>query len=255
MGVIYSVKNTSIFTDGKVIATVDDSGLVTFKNTGTVTIVVSPDTDGFIQNLLKYINYIYELGDTSSIDSSQIADILIKYVGLDINRNVLAALLDACFAIYDIVGDTADPVQLTATAARILGNLILQFTTNDTITFTVVDGVPCTDFDIEGANTVREGTQIQLSIENAQPVAADTSDITWSSSDPSIAYVDPVTGTITGRDAGGSLGQYSQQTVEITATSAANNVSKTVTITVTGKTGSYLSDVEITVELISLIES
>lgn len=246
MGVIYSVKNTSIFTDGKVIATVDDSGLVTFKNTGTVTIVVSPDTDGFIQNLLKYINYIYELGDTSSIDSSQIADILIKYVGLDINRNVLAALLDACFAIYDIVGDTADPVQLTATAARILGNLILQFTTNDTITFTVVDGVPCTDFDIEGANTVREGTQIQLSIENAQPVAADTSDITWSSSDPSIAYVDPVTGTITGRDAGGSLGQYSQQTVEITATSAANNVSKTVTITVTGKTGSYLSDVEIT---------
>lgn len=37
------------------------AALVTFKNTGEVTIVVSPDTDGFIQNLLKYINYIYEL--------------------------------------------------------------------------------------------------------------------------------------------------------------------------------------------------
>src|SRR5699024_5043922 len=77
MGVIYSVTNTSIFSNGKVSATVDDSGLVTFKNTGEVTIVVSPDTDGFIQNLLKYINYIYELGDTSTIDTSQIADILI----------------------------------------------------------------------------------------------------------------------------------------------------------------------------------
>lgn len=252
MGVIYSVKNTSIFSSGKVIATVDDSGLVTFKNTGEVTIVVSPDTDGFIQNLLKYINYIYELGDTSTIDTSQIADILIKYVGLDINRTVLTAILDACFAISDIVGDTADPVQLTATAVKVIANIILQFTTNDSITFTVVDGVPVTDFEITGADTVREGTEIQLSIDNVQPEAADTSDITWTSSDPSIASVDPVTGTITGRDAGGSLGQYSQQTVQITATSAANNVSKTVNITVTGRVGNYLSDVEVTADSDSL---
>lgn len=248
MGVIYSVKNTSIFTSGKVIATVDDSGLVTFKNTGEVTIVVSPDTDGFIENLLKYINYIYELDNMTTVDSSQIADILIKYIGLDINRTVLTAILDACFAISDIVGDTADPVQLTATAVKVIANIILQFTTNDSITFTVVDGVPVTDFEITGATTVREGTDIQLSIDNVQPEAADTSDITWSSSDPSIAYVDPLTGTITGRDAGGSLGQYSQQTVEIIATSAANNVSKTVTITVTGRVGSYLSDVEVTAD-------
>lgn len=257
MGVIYSVKNTSIFSSGKVIATVDDSGLVTFKNTGEVTIVVSPDTDGFIQNLLKYINYIYELGDTSTIDTSQIADILIKYVGLDINRTVLTAILDACFAISDLVGDTADPVQLTATAVKVIANIILQFTTNDSITFTVVDGVPVTDFEITGADTVREGSDIQLSIDNVQPEAADTSDITWSSSDPSIAYVDPVTGIITGRDAGGSLGQYSQQTVQITATSAANNVSKTVNITVTGRVGNYLSDVEVTSDsdLVNLGES
>lgn len=248
MGVIYSVKNSSIFSSGKVIATVDDSGLVTFKNTGEVTIVVSPDTDGFIENLLKYINYIYELNDLTTIDSSQIADILIKYVGLDINRTVLTAILDACFAISDIVGDTADPVKLTATAVKVIANIILQFTTNDSITFTVVDGVPLTDFEIGGATTVREGSDIQLSIENAKPEAADTSDITWTSSDPSIASVDPVTGIITGRDAGGSLGSYSQQTVEITATSAANNISKTVTITVTGRTGKYLSDVEIVAE-------
>lgn len=252
MGVIYSVKNTSIFSSGKVIATVDDTGLVTFKNTGEVTIVVSPDTDGFIQNLLKYINYIYELENMTTIDSSQIADILIKYVGLDINRTVLTAILDACFAIYDVVGETADPVQLTATAVKVIANIVYQFTTNDSITFTVVDGVPVTDFEITGATTVREGTQIQLEIDNVEPEAADTSDITWTSSDPSIASVDPVTGIITGRDAGGSLGQYSQQTVQITATSAANNVSKTVNITVTGRVGNYLSDVEITADSDSL---
>lgn len=248
MGVIYSVKSSSIFDNGKVVATVDDSGLVTFKNTGTVTILVSPDTEGFINNLLKYINYIYELQNTGTIDSGQVADILIKYVGLDMNRNVLAAILDTCFAIADIAGDTADPVQLTATAVKIIANIILQFTTNDSITFTVVEGVPMTDFKIAGATAVKEGAQIQLEITDTKPVAAITNDITWTSSDPSIASVDPVTGTITGRDAGGSLGEYSQQTVTITATSAANNISKTYDVTVTGKTGRYLSDVEITTD-------
>ena len=252
MGVIYSVKSSSIFDNGKVVATVDDSGLVTFKNTGTVTILVSPDTEGFINNLLKYINYIYELQNTGTIDSGQVADILIKYVGLDMNRNVLAAILDTCFAIADIVGDTADPVQLTATAVKIIANIILQFTTNDSITFTVVEGVPMTDFKIAGATAVKEGAQIQLEITDTKPVAAITNDITWTSSDPSIASVDPVTGTITGRDAGGSLGEYSQQTVTITATSAANNISKTYDVTVTGKTGRYLSDVEITTDYASI---
>ncbi len=245
MGVIYSVKSSSIFSNGKVVATVDDSGLITFKNTGTVTILVSPDTDGFIENLLKYINYIYALDNTGTIDSGKVADVLIKYIGLDINRTVLMGILDAAFAIKDIAGGTADPVQLTATAVKVIANIILQFTTNDSITFTVVDGVPCTDFEITGANQVQEGNQIQLSIENAKPEAADTSDITWSSSDPSIASVDPVTGVITGRDAGGSLGAFSSQDVIITATSAANNVSKSHNLTVVGKPGRYLSDVEI----------
>ena len=72
MGVVYSVKSSSVFTQGKVIATVDDSGLVTFKNTGTVTIVVSPDTEGFINNLLKLVNYIYKLDHTGTIDTKGI---------------------------------------------------------------------------------------------------------------------------------------------------------------------------------------
>lgn len=243
MGVVYSVKSSSVFTQGKVIATVDDSGLVTFKNTGTVTIVVSPDTEGFINNLLKLVNYIYKLDHTGTIDTKKLADILIKYLGIDIDRNVLAALLDACFAIKDIVGDSADAIQLTATAVKIIANILLKLKYNDTITFTVVDGVPCTDFNITGPDTVQEGAQIQMAITDAKPVVADVSDITWSSSDESVAYVDPKTGIITGRDAGGNMGTVANsKKCTITATSAANQVVRTKELTVTGKTGRVLSD-------------
>ena len=243
MGVVYSVKSSSVFTQGKVIATVDDSGLVTFKNTGTVTIVVSPDTEGFINNLLKLVNYIYKLDHTGTIDTKKLADILIKYLGIDMDRNVLAALLDACFAIKDIVGDSADAIQLTATAVKIIANILLKLKYNDTITFNVVDGVPCTDFNITGPDTVQEGAQIQMAITDAKPVAADVSDITWSSSDESVAYVDPKTGIITGRDAGGNMGTIANsQKCTITATSAAHQVVRTKELTVTGKTGRVLSD-------------
>lgn len=249
MGVVYSVKSSSVFTQGKVIATVDDSGLVTFKNTGTVTIVVSPDTEGFINNLLKLVNYIYKLDHTGTIDTKKLADILIKYLGINMDRNVLAALLDACFAIKDIVGDSADAIQLTATAVKIIANILLKLKYNDTITFNVVDGVPCTDFNITGPDTVQEGAQIQMAITDAKPVAADVSDITWSSSDESVAYVDPKTGIITGRDAGGNMGTVANsQKCTITATSAANQVVRTKELTVTGKTGRVLSDAVIHAE-------
>lgn len=244
-GVVYSVKSTTVFETGKVVATVDDSGLVSFKNKGKVTIMVSPDTEQVIQGILEMINYLYKLENTGTINTDKAADIIIKYVGLDMNRTVLAGILDVCFAIKDIAGDTADPVQLTATAVEIIGNIVLQFIYNDTITFNVVDAQPLTDFSIAGANTVQEGAQIQLEITDIKPDAGDTRDITWSSSNPAVASVDPLTGTITGRDAGGSLGALSTQKCTIYATSAANKIVKSYEITVKGKTGKYLSDVEI----------
>ena len=103
--------------------------------------------------------------------------------------------------------------------------------------------MPCTDFNITGPDTVQEGAQIQMAITDAKPVAADVSDITWSSSDESVAYVDPKTGIITGRDAGGNMGTVANsQKCTITATSAANQVVRTKELTVTGKTGRVLSD-------------
>lgn len=248
-GCIYSVKSTSVFDQGKVVATVDDSGLVTFKNPGTVTIMVSPDTEQVIQNILALINKFYEING-EMIDSDKVAEILIKYIGIDMNRNVLAAILDACFAIVDIAGGATDPVKLTATAAKLIGNLVLQFAYNDKITFTVVEAQPVTDFKIDGATQVQEGSEIQLSITDVQPSTGDTSDITWRSSDPSIASVDPKTGVIMGRDAGqyGALGSAAGQDCTIYAVSAANNIERSYTVKVVGKLGKPLSDVEISGE-------
>lgn len=244
-GCVYSVKSTSIFDQGKVVATVDDSGLVRFKNTGTVTIIVSPDSEQVIENILKLVNYFYEI-NTDTIDTKQLADILIKYVGIDMNRNVLAALLDACFIVADIAGDAADPVKLSATAVKIIANLVLQFKYNDKITFNVIDAQPLEDFNInDSVTSVKEGEQLPLDIVDIKPSTGDTSDIVWSSADPNIASVDPETGVVIGRDAGNAYGNLSSQTCEITASSEKYNIQKTIIITVTGKTGNNLSDVEI----------
>lgn len=243
---VYSIKSSSIFDQGKVVATVNDSGLVTFKNTGTVTVMVSPDTEQIIENFLKLVNYVYALDNTGTIDSDEIAGILIDYVGLDMNRTVLAGIIDAGLVIKDVTQDAVDPVQLSATAVEIISNLVLQFVYNDTITFTVVEAQPLTDFNLSAAETVREGSQMQIEVTDIQPSAGDVTDITWTSSNPAVASVDE-NGVVTGRDAGGSLGQLSKSDpVTITAVSAANGVERTITLYVTGKTGRYLSDVEIT---------
>lgn len=244
-GTVYSVKSSSIFTQGKVVATVDDSGLVKFKNVGTATIMASPDSEDVVNAILKFINYFYTLENTGTLDTQKAADILIKYIGLDINRNVLAGILDTIFAISKIAGDAADPVQLTATAVEVIANLTLQFVYNDTITFTVEQAQPIEKFEIDGLNSVKEGQQIQLQAANIVPSTGDVSDIVWTSKDPNIALVDPETGIVTGLDAGGSLGALSSQTVEIEAVSTTNDVKRSVTITVTGKTGKYVSYVKI----------
>ncbi len=243
--VVYTVKSSSIFDSGKVVATVNDSGLVKFKNTGTVTIVAAPDTEEIIENILKLINYAYALDNTGTIDSDKIAGYIIDYVGLDINRTVLAGIIDAGIVIKDVTQDAVDPVQLSATAIEIISNLVLQFVYNDSITFTVVEAQPLTDFSISAPETVKEGSIAQMQIVDIAPSAGDTSDITWTSSNPAVASVDE-NGTVTGRDAGGSLGQLSKSDpVTITAKSAANGVERSVTITVVGRTGRYLSDIEV----------
>ena len=244
-GVQYSVKSSSIFSQGKVVATVTDGGLVSFKKTGKVTILASPDSEDVINGLLKFVNYFYALENTGTLNTDDIAKIMIEYMGLDINRAVLAGMLDVAFGVAKVVEGTADPVQLTATAVEIVANIILQMRYNDSITFEVVEAQPIESFDIEGVKTVKEGSEIQLELTNVQPSTGDMSDIVWSSSDPTVASVDEKTGVIKGLDAGSPYGQLASKDVTITATSTTNDVSRSVTVTVQGKTGNFISHIDI----------
>lgn len=244
-GVQYSVKASSIFSQGRVVATVTDGGLVTFKKSGTVTILASPDSEDVINGLLKFVNYFYTLQNTGTLNTDDVAKIMIEYMGLDINRAVLAGMLDVAFGVAKVVEGTADPVQLTATAVEIVANIILQMRYNDSITFTVVESEPIQSFDIEGLKTIKEGMQTQFQIANVQPSTGNQGDIVWSSSDPTVASIDEKTGLVTGLDAGGPYGQFSAKDVTITAVSTTNNVERSVTLTVTGKTGNFISHVDV----------
>ncbi len=244
-GVQYSVKASSIFSSGKVVATVTDGGLVTFKNTGKVTILASPDSEDVINGLLKFVNYFYALENTGTLNTDDVAQIMIEYMGLDINRAVLAGMLDVAFGVAKVVEGTADPVQLTATAVEIVANIILQMRYNDSITFNVVESQPIESFNIEGAKSVKEGSQIQLSVTDVNPSTGNMGDIVWTSSNPEVARVDEKTGVITGLDAGGPYGQLSTKSVIITATSTTNNVERTWEVAVVGKTGNFISQTDI----------
>ena len=53
--------------------------------------MASPDTDDIINGILGLVNKFYEVKGT--IDSDKLAGILIDYIGIDINRAVLAQFL------------------------------------------------------------------------------------------------------------------------------------------------------------------
>ena len=244
-GVSYSVESTSIFSQGKDIAEVDETGLVTFKSTGTVTIVASPRSEDVTKGLREFMKTANALIANGNIDTETLADILINYFGVNMNKTVLVALLNAYIKAAQYADENSESADAAAEYLASVADGIMKYVYNDKITFTVIEPQPLEAFEIGGLTTVQEGAEIQLYPTDIYPTTGDTSDITWVSSDPSIAFVDEKTGTVIGRDAGGSLGSYSSQSCQITATSAANDVSRTVTVTVKGKTGSYLSDAEI----------
>lgn len=101
----------------------------------------------------------------------------------------------------------------------------------DTITFTVVNQseLPVTDFEITGETSVAEGSTIQLSVQNVNPAGAYKGDLTWSTSDPTIAVVDE-NGVVSGLDGGSGLTEYSKSVI---ITASMGGVSKEIEIQVT----------------------
>lgn len=241
-GVTYSIESTSIFNQGSNIAEVDEDGTVHFKAKGTVTVVASPRSEDVTEGLRSFMKTANSLIANGTIDSDTAADILVDYLGLNMNKTVVKALIDGYVRIAQFAENNQGLMDGITSGIASLADNVMKYVYRDSITFTVVDAVPLEDFEIEGPDSVQEGAQIQLAIRNIVPSIGDTSDIVWSSSNSDIASVDEKTGTVTGRDAGGSLGSLSSKTCTITATSTTNNISKSVTIKVTGKTGNYISD-------------
>lgn len=116
---------------------------------------------------------------------------------------------------------------------------------SDTITFTVLDpaDLPVTDFEITGGTSVAEGSTLQLAVQNVDPAGAYQGDLTWSSSDPTVAVIDE-NGLVTGLDGGSGLTEYSRST---TITATMGGVSKTIELKVTrALVNATLSSIEIT---------
>lgn len=114
----------------------------------------------------------------------------------------------------------------------------------DTVTFTVVEQseLPVEDFSITGNLKVDEGATSQLAITGLTPAGAYTGDLTWTSSDPTVAVVDQ-DGVVTGLDGGSGLTTYSRTT---TITATAGGVSRSVEFTVSRKlVNATISGVEI----------
>ena len=244
-GVEYSIKSNSVFSSGADIATVDANGLVNFNDVGTVTVVASPDSTDVLEGVKKMLIFIDEMLEANEdMDTEMVADVLVDYLGVNVNKTVLKTLLDLTIAVRKRTGSLEELFNSSNGSLSTVVNYVMQYAYQDTITFTVIEPVPLEDFEIEGLSKVQEGSQIQLSITDIKPSTGNKNDIEWSSSDESIAYVDKNSGIVTGRDSGGSFSTSSQE-VTITATSIENKISKSTTIKVTGRTGQKLSDLTI----------
>lgn len=113
---------------------------------------------------------------------------------------------------------------------------------SDTVTFTVVEQseLPVESFEIVGSTSVGEGETTQLGIDNVVPAGAYTGDLTWESSDVSVAVIDG-NGIVTGLNGGDGL--TFSKTVTVTAT--AGGVAQTAEIKVTRPVSSSLTSIEI----------
>ena len=242
-GVEYSIKSNSVYNSGSDIATVDENGLVTFNDVGTVTVQASPDSADVLEGVKKLLIYVDNLLENSEdMDTEKVADLLVDYLGMNVSKSVIKGALDVAIAIRKRTGSMEEMFNNSNGTLQTIANYALQFAYKDTVTFTVVNPVPLEDFEIDGLSSVQEGSQIQLYVSEVTPDIGDKNDVEWSSSDDNIATVDKDTGIITARDSGGSSTSSSKEVV-ITATSKENKIQKSKTVKVTGKSGQYLSDV------------
>ncbi len=226
-GVTWSIDTDSIWTSGKDYATIDDQGNVTFLKEGKVTIKVSPNADDLVDGLMSYINSAIAAGKT--VDTAQLARIMIKLLGLNVSESALKAVLDVLVTVAGATGNTAD---LIATAVKTLSNYLLKASINDSITFTIVQSLEIEKFSLAADKTeLTEGDSTMVKLTDIVPAGSNSQNVLWSSSNESVLTVDN-NGIVKARDAGG-ISSANKRTATVTAT--VDGVSESLEFTVKGK--------------------
>ena len=226
-GVTWSIDTDSIWTSGKDYATLDETGVVTFLKEGKVTIKVSPNADDLVDKLMSYINSAISAGE--SVDTAQLARIMIKLLGLNVSETALKAVLDV---LVSVAGSTGNITDIISTAVKTLSNYLLKASINDSITFTIVQSLDLEDFSLSADKTeLTEGDSTMVKLSDISPKGANSQNVLWSSSDESVLTVDD-NGIVKARDAGG-ISSANKRTATVTAT--VGDISKTIDFTVKGK--------------------
>ncbi len=236
-GVTWSISGKTIFDKAEDFATFDEStGEIVFLKEGQVTVKVAPNADQIVDKLMGYINDLAELGN--EVDTADIADILVKVMGLNVSTNTVKFVIDIIAAAAGAGTNTAS---LITQAVKYVANWTLEATINDSITFTIVDSLEIKGFEIGGDLEVKEGETSQLYITNVIPQGANSTNVVWSVEDESIAYVDKY-GILIGRDAGG-ISSINKKTTKVTA--SVDGISASAEVTVTGKLVTQPVDIKV----------
>lgn len=220
------------------VAEVDADGNITFLKAGKVKITASPSTEGLYNKLTEMFKFIEGAGKL--INGELIADILVDGFGLNLNKDIVAGILNS-FGNLGELGSNQDAEAFKDVVAQI-SDWILSVSINDSITVTVVDQLDITSFDIYGdvdRLSTWGGTR-QLTVANVQPEGAVINDIEWKALNPDVANIDE-NGILTIRD-GKSGFSWDKADFEITAT--IDGITKSTKGTVMGGNISNPTDLE-----------